>query len=86
MSSTWARTRSTLLVVDAYHGAAPRSTYSYKTELRLAELMEPDGRIGDDGARDLAAFVGEAAEVAEPRAQRNSRIRDFRNPRGPKRR
>ena len=54
-----------LLVVDAYHGAAPRSTYSYKTELRLAELLEPDGRIGDDGARDLAAFVGAAAEVAE---------------------
>jgi exopolyphosphatase/guanosine-5'-triphosphate,3'-diphosphate pyrophosphatase len=54
-----------LLVVDAYHGAAPLSTYSYKTELRLAELMEADGRIGDDGVRDLAAFVGEAAEVAE---------------------
>ena len=54
-----------LLVVDAYHGAAPRSAYSYKTELRLAELLDDDGRIGPDGADRLATFVGEAVQVAE---------------------
>lgn len=54
-----------LLVVDAYHGAAPRSAHSYKTELRLAEFLEDDGRIGDTGAQSLASFVGEAAAVAD---------------------
>ena len=54
-----------LLVVDAYHGAAPRSAHSYKTELRLAEFLELDGRIGDAGVRDLTSFVTEASVVAE---------------------
>lgn len=54
-----------LLVVDAYHGAAPRSAHSYKTELRLAELLDDEGRIGDAGADRLATFVGEAVQVAE---------------------
>lgn len=54
-----------LLVVDAYHGAAPRSAHSYKTELRLAELLDDRGRIGADGAARLATFVGEAVQVAE---------------------
>ncbi|HVQ17861.1 MAG TPA: Ppx/GppA phosphatase family protein [Actinomycetes bacterium] len=53
-----------LLIVDAHHGAAPRSAHSYKTELRLAELLEPDGTIGDAGAGALAEFVGEASAVA----------------------
>ena len=54
-----------LLVVDASHGAAPRSAYSYKTELRLAEFLEEGGRIGDAGAEKLQAFVGEASAVAD---------------------
>jgi len=54
-----------LLVVDAHHGAAPRSKYSYKTELRLAETLESDGSIGPSGVKQLATFVGEAAQVAE---------------------
>jgi exopolyphosphatase / guanosine-5'-triphosphate,3'-diphosphate pyrophosphatase len=54
-----------LLVVDAYHGAPPRSKYSYKTELRLAELLCDDGSIGKDGIRQLVGFVSEAAQVAE---------------------
>jgi exopolyphosphatase/guanosine-5'-triphosphate,3'-diphosphate pyrophosphatase len=54
-----------LLVVDGYHGAAPRSAHSYKTELRLAEFLDAEGRIGADGADRLATFVGEAVQVAE---------------------
>jgi exopolyphosphatase/guanosine-5'-triphosphate,3'-diphosphate pyrophosphatase len=54
-----------LLVVDGYHGAAPRSAHSYKTELRLAEFLDAEGRIAADGADRLAAFVGEAVQVAE---------------------
>lgn len=54
-----------LLVVDAHQGAAPRSAHSYKSELRLAEFLEVDGRIGQPGADALVAFVAEAAAVAE---------------------
>ncbi|MEO8330373.1 MAG: Ppx/GppA phosphatase family protein [Candidatus Nanopelagicales bacterium] len=54
-----------LLVVDAHHGAAPRSAHSYKNELRLAENLEPDGRIAISGAESLSAFVSEASAVAE---------------------
>jgi exopolyphosphatase/guanosine-5'-triphosphate,3'-diphosphate pyrophosphatase len=54
-----------LLVVDAHHGAAPRSKYSYKTHLRLAEALEADGSIGPEGVERLVTFVGEAAQVAE---------------------
>ncbi len=54
-----------LLVVDAHHGAAPRSAYSYKTELRLAEFLRDDGSIGAQGVTALTEFVGEAATIAE---------------------
>ncbi len=54
-----------LLVVDAHHGAAPRSKYSYKTQLRLAEALEADDSIGPEGVERLVTFVGEAAQVAE---------------------
>jgi len=54
-----------LLVVDAHHGAAPRSAYSYKTELRLAEFLRDDGSIGEEGVSALTGFVGEAATIAE---------------------
>ena len=54
-----------LLVVDAHHGAAPRSAYSYKTELRLAEFLAADGSIAAPGADALTSFVSEAASVAD---------------------
>ena len=37
-----------LLVVDAHHGAAPRSAYSYKSELRLAEFLRDEEHRGRD--------------------------------------
>jgi exopolyphosphatase / guanosine-5'-triphosphate,3'-diphosphate pyrophosphatase len=54
-----------LLVVDAYPGAAPRPAFSYKTELRLAQLLDDRGHLVGEGAERLASFVGDAAEVAE---------------------
>ncbi|MEV6285330.1 Ppx/GppA phosphatase family protein [Kribbella sp. NPDC051770] len=54
-----------LLVVDAHRGAAPLPAYSHKTELRLAEHLDKSGNIDQSGADDLAAFVQEAAELAE---------------------
>jgi len=54
-----------LLVVDAYPGAAPRPAFSYKTELRLAQLLDDRGHLVEEGAQRLAAFVADAAQVAE---------------------
>ena len=54
-----------LLVVDAHRGAAPLPAYSHKTELRLAEHLDAEGRIADKGADGLVAFVTEAMELAE---------------------
>ncbi|GAA1634932.1 Ppx/GppA phosphatase family protein [Kribbella alba] len=54
-----------LLVVDAHRGAAPLPAYSHKTELRLAEHLEKDGKIAKEGADRLVSFVKEAAELAE---------------------
>jgi exopolyphosphatase/guanosine-5'-triphosphate,3'-diphosphate pyrophosphatase len=54
-----------LLVVDAHRGAAPRSKYSYKSQLRLAELLDEAGAIVPRGVDQLATFVAEAAQVAE---------------------
>ncbi|MDX6282510.1 MAG: exopolyphosphatase / guanosine-5-triphosphate,3-diphosphate pyrophosphatase [Kribbellaceae bacterium] len=53
-----------LLVVDAHRGAAPLPAYSHKTELRLAEHLEKDGRIAQSGADELVSFISEAAELA----------------------
>jgi exopolyphosphatase / guanosine-5'-triphosphate,3'-diphosphate pyrophosphatase len=54
-----------LLVVDAHRGAAPLPAYSHKTDLKLAEYLEKDGRIAKSGADGLVSFVIEAAELAE---------------------
>ncbi len=54
-----------LLVVDAHVGAPPVPAFSDKTELRLAELLDSKGAISADGARQLAAYVREAAAMAE---------------------
>jgi exopolyphosphatase/guanosine-5'-triphosphate,3'-diphosphate pyrophosphatase len=54
-----------LLVVDAHPGAPPVPAYSHKTELRLVELLDDDGRISAVGADRLRSFVAEALEFAE---------------------
>jgi exopolyphosphatase / guanosine-5'-triphosphate,3'-diphosphate pyrophosphatase len=54
-----------LLVVDAHRGAAPLPAYSYKTELRLAEHLEKDGKIAESGSDGLMSFIKEASELAE---------------------
>ena len=54
-----------LLVVDAHVGAPPVPAFSDKTELRLAELLDAKGSISSDGARQLVAYVREAAAIAE---------------------
>ncbi|MEU4608400.1 Ppx/GppA phosphatase family protein [Kribbella sp. NPDC023972] len=54
-----------LLVVDAHRGAAPLPAYSHKTELRLAEHLDKDGKIAQSGSEELVSFVQEAAELSE---------------------
>jgi exopolyphosphatase/guanosine-5'-triphosphate,3'-diphosphate pyrophosphatase len=54
-----------LLVVDAHRGAAPLPAYSHKTELKLAEHLDKDGKIARSGADELVSFVKEASELAE---------------------
>ena len=54
-----------LLVVDAHAGAAPVPAFSYKTELRLAELLDDSGQIRDEGADRLVTFVQDAMGQAE---------------------
>ncbi|MEV5594167.1 Ppx/GppA phosphatase family protein [Streptomyces sp. NPDC052496] len=54
-----------LLVMDAHPGARPLPAYSHKAELRLAELLDEDGAIGDAGVRRLVTTVRTAVEVAE---------------------
>lgn len=54
-----------LLVVDAHPGARPLPAYSHKAELRLAELLDEEGAIADDGVERLIATVHEALQVSE---------------------
>lgn len=54
-----------LLVVDAHPGARPLPAYSHKAELKLAEILDDDGAIGDAGVARLAAQVAEAERIAE---------------------
>jgi exopolyphosphatase/guanosine-5'-triphosphate,3'-diphosphate pyrophosphatase len=54
-----------LLVVDAHRGAPPLPAYSHKTELRLAEHLDKNGKIEQSGADGLVAFIKEAAVLAE---------------------
>lgn len=53
------------LVVDAHPGAAPVPAYSHKIELRLAELLDPDGAISEEGVDRLIAMVASSMRVAE---------------------
>jgi exopolyphosphatase / guanosine-5'-triphosphate,3'-diphosphate pyrophosphatase len=54
-----------LLVVDAHPGAQPLPAFSHKTELRLSESLDPDGRVGGATADRLVAFIRECLVVAE---------------------
>ena len=53
------------LVVDAHPGAAPVPAYSHKIELRLAELLDADGAIGEEGVEKLVEMVASSMRVAE---------------------
>lgn len=54
-----------LLVVDAHRGGRPEPVVSHKTELRLAELLRPDGSLGPDGTRALVDAATAAREEAD---------------------
>ena len=53
------------LVVDAHPGAAPVPAYSHKIELRLAELLDAEGAISDEGVERLVDMVASSMRVAE---------------------
>ena len=54
-----------LLVVDAHPGAQPLPAFSTKEELRLAELLDGDGAITEEGVQRLIRAVASAMRVAE---------------------
>lgn len=54
-----------LLVVDAHPGARPLPAYSHKATLKLAELLDADGAIGEEGISQIAATLSHALEVSE---------------------
>jgi len=54
-----------LLVVDAHPGARPLPAHSHKVDLRLAQLLDDSGAIGDDGIHQLADVVRDALQAAE---------------------
>lgn len=53
-----------LLVVDAHRGGHPTPTHSEKNTLRLAERINPDGQLTEDGAEALVRAVTEARDAA----------------------
>ncbi len=54
-----------LLVVDAHRGGHPLPATSIKADLRLAELLSPNGEISPAGTRRLTDLVAAAREHAE---------------------
>lgn len=54
-----------LLVVDAHRGGHPDPVRSHKSELRLAELLRPDGSLGAAGTEALVQAVAEARAAAD---------------------
>ena len=54
-----------LLVVDAHQGGHPDPVRSHKNELRLAELLQPDGSLGAHGTSVLVQAACEARTAAE---------------------
>jgi len=53
-----------LLVVDAHRGGHPAPMSSTKSVLRLAERIEPDGRLADDAASALVESIDEFTRIA----------------------
>ncbi|HEV7757155.1 MAG TPA: Ppx/GppA phosphatase family protein [Mycobacteriales bacterium] len=74
-----------LLVVDAHRGARPTPAYSEKAVLRLAELIDREGRLSADGEHALTERVESAATAAsrlgcdDLLAFATSAVRDARN-------
>jgi len=54
-----------LLVVDAHRGGHPDPVGSVKEELRLAELLQPDGTLGRAGTDRLVSAVAAATTYAD---------------------
>jgi exopolyphosphatase/guanosine-5'-triphosphate,3'-diphosphate pyrophosphatase len=54
-----------LLIVDAHRGAHPTPAASVKNELRLAELLEPDGSLSPRGADRLVNVIAFARSSAD---------------------
>jgi exopolyphosphatase/guanosine-5'-triphosphate,3'-diphosphate pyrophosphatase len=54
-----------LLVVDAFRGGPPVPAYSYKEPLRLAEHLDADQAVTDEGVARLVKYVVEARAEAE---------------------
>lgn len=57
-----------LLVVDAHRGGHPLPATSVKHELRLAELLDADGKISPGGTARLVEIIASAREHAEEHA------------------
>ena len=51
--------------LDAHAGAAPLPAYSFKRPLKLAEQIDDDGAMTEEGVSKLVEFVDEALGVAE---------------------
>ena len=54
-----------LLVVDAHGGAAPLPAFSFKQPLRLAEHLDEQGAVSQDGVAALTEFTADALRIAE---------------------
>jgi exopolyphosphatase/guanosine-5'-triphosphate,3'-diphosphate pyrophosphatase len=54
-----------LLVMDAHHGARPNAAYSHKTELRLVDHLDAEGKITPAGVASLVAVITRARKIAE---------------------
>jgi exopolyphosphatase / guanosine-5'-triphosphate,3'-diphosphate pyrophosphatase len=56
-----------LLIVDAYRGGPPVPAHSYKEPLRLAEHLDADNSMTQEGIAKLVKYVREAKSEAEDR-------------------
>jgi exopolyphosphatase/guanosine-5'-triphosphate,3'-diphosphate pyrophosphatase len=54
-----------LLVMDAHHGARPNAAYSHKTELRLVDYLDAQGKVKPSGIASLVAAIGQSRKIAE---------------------
>lgn len=54
-----------LLIVDAFRGGPPVAAHSYSEPLRLAENLDGDGIVTDEGIERLVKYVVEAKSQAE---------------------